>query len=478
MDEFKERVKYLYKVCAKNGLSVDRQNCNPSRFSRIPGVFRKENKQYLLDTNIGQKDWESWVDFIEDFNDDLPEIKSFGDVVHKEIKPAEQIIENVLCVGDKMLLAGPSKAGKSFSLLELAVAIAEGGLWFGWPCRQGKVLYINLELKEDNCDIRLQRIYKALNLSPNNAKNIDTWNLRGKARTLDQLAPKLIRRAKKNCYSVIIIDPIYKVITGDENNASEMGKFCGLFDQVCEELNCAVVYAHHHSKGAQGHKKAADRSSGSGVFARDPDVILDMIQLNLKKDKRESLVDDAVRNAICDTLADLFENWRELVTLDDGFPVHDLTVEAQALLNDKQRNVLSANLYDARTKARAVTGWRIEGTLREFPTFPPKRVLFDFPLHYDDENNYLANAKADGEQEERKSKPKKEKNNANDDKKSTSQNKLAEIWETLAQNDPNYYCHVYDLAELMEITADSVRRIVRKNKDFECVRGFVSKCTN
>ena len=31
----------------------------------------------------------------------------------------------------------------------------------------------------------------------------------------------------------IIIDPIYKVITGDENSASDMAAFCNQFDKIC-----------------------------------------------------------------------------------------------------------------------------------------------------------------------------------------------------------------------------------------------------
>ena len=68
----------------------------------------------------------------------------------------------------------------------------------------------------------------------------------------------------------VIIDPIYKVITGDENSADQMAHFCNQFDKICTELGCAVIYCHHHSKGNQGFKKSMDRASGSGVFARDP----------------------------------------------------------------------------------------------------------------------------------------------------------------------------------------------------------------
>ena len=52
-EEYRARVDYLYKVCAKNGLDIDKQNRNPSRLSRMPGVVRGEHKQFLVDTNIG-----------------------------------------------------------------------------------------------------------------------------------------------------------------------------------------------------------------------------------------------------------------------------------------------------------------------------------------------------------------------------------------------------------------------------------------
>lgn len=42
-----------------------------------------------------------------------------------------------------MLIAGPSKAGKSFALIEMCIAIAEGQKWLDWPCTQGKVMYVN-----------------------------------------------------------------------------------------------------------------------------------------------------------------------------------------------------------------------------------------------------------------------------------------------------------------------------------------------
>ena len=55
--EYRKRVDYLYDICRKNGLEIDQQNRNPSRLSRMPGVLRGENKQFLIDTNIGKESW-------------------------------------------------------------------------------------------------------------------------------------------------------------------------------------------------------------------------------------------------------------------------------------------------------------------------------------------------------------------------------------------------------------------------------------
>ena len=143
---------------------------------------------------------------------------------------------------------------------------------------------MNLELDRASCLHRFKDVYTAMGWAPSNLQNIDIWNLRGKSLPMDKLAPKLIRRALKQNYIAVVIDPIYKIITGDENSADQMAAFCNQFDKVCTELSCAVIYCHHHSKGAQGGKKSMDRASGSGVFARDPDALLDIVELELTEE--------------------------------------------------------------------------------------------------------------------------------------------------------------------------------------------------
>ncbi len=231
--EYRERVSYLYDVCGKNGLKIDTQNCNASRLSRLPGITRGENKQYIItdSINIGQPSYEAWKEYYEGLNDSLPDVESAEDWFNDPPELSPCLINNVLRQGDKMLVSGPSKAGKSFGMLELAAAIAEGREWIGMPCTQGRVLYVNLELHDASCKHRIIDVYKALGWEPHGLKNLDTWGLRGQALPMDRLTPKLIRRCKDKHYIAIIIDPIYKVITGDENSADQMAAFCNNFDK-------------------------------------------------------------------------------------------------------------------------------------------------------------------------------------------------------------------------------------------------------
>lgn len=294
-DEYRKRVEYIYSQCQKNGLHIDTANKNPSRLSRMPGVMREGKIQELLAVNIGFRSFDEWKNETETINDELPDFENFGEVWENMPDLAPALIEGVLRQGHKMLIAGPSKAGKSFSLIELCIAIAEGKKWFCWNCAKGKVLYVNLELDRASCLHRFKDVYTALKIFPENLSNIDIWNLRGNSVPMDRLAPKLIRRAKQNGYIAVIIDPIYKVITGDENSADQMAAFCNQFDKICTELGTAVIYCHHHSKGSQSGKRTMDRASGSGVFARDPDALLDMSELQLK----DSIIKQLENNEVC-----------------------------------------------------------------------------------------------------------------------------------------------------------------------------------
>lgn len=470
--EYKKRVDYLYTICKKNGLEIDPQNKNPSRLSRMPGIIRGEHKQFLMDTNIGKANWTEWKEWIESVNDDLPDPESLEDVWDNLPELAPCLIDGVLRQGHKMLIAGPSKAGKSFLQIEMCIAIAEGREWLGWKCTQGRVLYVNLELDRASCLHRFGDVYQALGWKPDNLKNIDIWNLRGKSRPMDKLAPMLIRRAAKKNYIAIVIDPIYKVITGDENSADQMANFCNQFDRVCTELGVAVIYCHHHSKGGQGSKKAMDRASGSGVFARDPDAMLDMIELELSEDVFKAEENKTVC-AACKQYLDAHFKWDDDLSQDDLCSSYQMLNYCENKLDKWQWAALQRIVEAAKIRARAVTAWRIEGTLREFSKFPAVNLWFDYPCHRVDGVGILNDIQpeADGASWQKNFKKKRTPEQAKKDRMDS----LEEQYESLKSFNQDGKVTVKELAESMGTTEKTVRNRIKEHGGFWIDEGNVGK---
>ena len=264
----------------------------------------------------------------EPVSDGLPEFVSIAQAAQDPPQRAPVMIHGVLRRGHKMLVTGGSKTGKSFLDMELAIATAEGLDWLGFRCEKGCVLFVNMEIDHASAVNRMLSIYQAKGIDPGDG--VTMWSLRGHVLTMEEFADKLISRVKGKNFDMIIIDPIYKLLSGDENSATDMGKFCNQLDRIASETGCAVVYTHHHSKGVQGGKKSMDRASGSGVFARDPDAILDISELVLTPELARAHAEDS------------------------GIPL------------------------------------RVEGTLREFAPFDPVDCWFDYPLHVVDGLGELA----------------------------------------------------------------------------------------
>ena len=212
---------------------------------------------------------------------------------------------------------------------------------------------------------------------------------------MDKLAPKLIRRAHKKNYTAVIIDPIYKVLTGDENSADQMAHFTNQFDKVATELGCSVIYCHHHSKGSQGGKKSMDRASGSGVFARDPDALIDLVELDIP----ETLLKTQINNELVKYYEDRIKTlnnkyYTTKIGMDDHYDYEKMKYHAEQSLSGHLMEV-RAKAKEIEAKVKQQTAWRVEGTLREFAKFEPVNIWFNYPKHTIDDVGVLADLEAD-----------------------------------------------------------------------------------
>ena len=339
---YKKRVEKLYAICDKYGLKVDRQNKNASRLSRLPGIKRGDNWQHIVEYTSEFDSFEEWTEWIDGEMDDLPDVENVFDD-DPEVPEEKELIKGVLREGRKLLITGPSKIGKSMLLMEMSIAFTRGDKWLGLECEKCKVLYVDCELAKEEYNRRMRRIAQAKGipwetLNKECGNSLGVWRLRGvplgdkndkeKSVYLRTFFSKLIRRVKKGGYNIVIIDPIYKVLRGDENDAGFVIEFCNHLDRIYRETGAAVIFCHHNVKNSGG-RDAIDRSSGTGVFARDPDAIIDFAQLSLK---------DA-----------------------DG---------------------CSLDIPDG------ASPWRAEFILREFREQKPIDLIYDYPLHYVKEGGF------------------------------------------------------------------------------------------
>ncbi len=189
----------------------------------------------------------------------------------------EELVHGLLHRGTKAVLGGSSKAGKTWLLLDLAVSVATGSPFLRWATSPGKVLFVNLEIPQTFLKLRLQKLCERKPLGHLN--DLDVWTLRGEFSATESFLEAIIERGCEGEYSLIILDPIYKLMVGRaENTSSAVGVLCHQIERLVVETGAAVVYAHHFTKGDQSGKKALDRLSGSGVFARDADTIVTLTE--------------------------------------------------------------------------------------------------------------------------------------------------------------------------------------------------------
>lgn len=201
---------------------------------------------------------------------ELPSIEKFDAFLDKNMPKPPELLRGVLHKGSKMLISGPSKMGKTWALLDLAISVATGKPFWGIETTKADVLYINLELQGEFTQARCRAINSAKGVK--SADGCDIWNLRGHSCDITKLREQLMPQIKRKDYDLIIIDPIYKIYGGrDENSVAQIAEVMNELEAIIKDTEAALIYVTHQTKGNQASKESIDRVAGSGAFARDVD---------------------------------------------------------------------------------------------------------------------------------------------------------------------------------------------------------------
>ena len=213
-----------------------------------------------------------------------------------------------------------------------------------------------------------------------------------------------------------------------------------------------------------------DRASGSGVFARDPDAQLDMIELPIPDTMRIQEDNKAVCKA-CRIYLDAHYAWQDDLSDDDLLSAKAMIAYCENIFPDWRMAELRKLIEEMKTKARQRTAWRIEATLREFPGFDPINVWFDYPVHCMDESGALG----DIEPEEDKPMWKKaaEKNKKNAGKRKEDRN--AALEEAVENGNFGDAPTVADVAGYLGKSERTIRDMIKNHKGYSLKNGIIVK---
>lgn len=180
--------------------------------------------------------------------------------------PPGWIEGGILPLKSKLLLFGEPKVGKSFMAKQMGYCIVEGLRWlkFDTSGRDARGLYIQSEISE----IELQERVKHLPSEFIYAETIHSSRLLGEQ---VGILTKRIEAVKPN---ILILDPLYMLISGDLTEIADVTACNSLIDQIIAEYGCSVIVVHHSRKPREETTQGIMEALGSIAITAFYDSIL------------------------------------------------------------------------------------------------------------------------------------------------------------------------------------------------------------
>ncbi|PAY31256.1 hypothetical protein A8C35_10520 [Ligilactobacillus salivarius] len=216
-----------------------------------------------------------------------------------------------------------------------------------------------------------------------------------------------------------------------------------------------------------------DRSSGSGVFARDPDAILDLIELPVTEDRYVYKENEVICELYNQAIKHYVPSY-DRVGPDDRFSKKQMEHHLMSAINTLPNSQETLKYVDEQKQkaiqsVRQATAWRLEGTLREFPKFKPVNAWFRYPIHVLDET--LQDIKLEDDSPKEKWKKSVQKSNQNRSEK--TQQELEEAFNVLSVDGNGV--DISSIADYLEIAKKTVYNRAGKNKKFFITDGKLFK---
>lgn len=203
-----------------------------------------------------------------------------------------------------ILLAGKAKLGKSWLCLQLAQAVATGGMFLGVQVDQAPVLYLALE---DNPRRIAQRAkMQGWGVGRGRCDFVHLDAVRDLYPLCKRSADRLAEVIEASGYKLIVIDTLSRLYKGDQNDVGAATEALSSLQAVAMRTGAAVILVDHHNKvkqneetldpvtdvlGSTGKGAVADAIMGLYRIEGRPGAILALTGRDVE-DKRMALVFD------------------------------------------------------------------------------------------------------------------------------------------------------------------------------------------
>lgn len=207
-------------------------------------------------------------------------------------EPPNWIIKGVLPDADLGVIYGASGSGKSFVVLDLALAIARGVEWRGRKVRQGRVLVIVAE-GGGGMSGRL-KAYAMHNQVDLGKVPLGVMHAAPNFMNEDDIAEVMGSLVKAEGVDLIVIDTFAQVTPGaNENSGEDMGKALRHARLLREATGAMILLVHHSgkdaSKGARGWSGIRAAADVELEVIRLEDTETRLLRTSKQKDGRDDL---------------------------------------------------------------------------------------------------------------------------------------------------------------------------------------------
>ena len=221
---------------------------------------------------------EANVDFARAVQDwvEPPRLRTARTLIEEYPALRSPVIDGLLRKGETANIIAAPKVGKSWLVLDLALAVATGRPWLGvFPTTPGDVLILDNELHPESSAHRVPRVADARGIGREDwVDSVVIENLRGRLQSIDQMHA-FFDAIEPGRFKIIILDAFYRFMpSGDENDNALMASVYNLLDRYAAQLESCFVLIHHSSKGNQSQKGVTDVGAGAGSQSRAADCHL------------------------------------------------------------------------------------------------------------------------------------------------------------------------------------------------------------